>query len=133
MGAQVSNGQLMSTPSELKGMYAFGVTNDGTPILDEFAFSGSITAEMGLIPTRGMNKTSYALRAPDQRIAMRIQLISTHSAWKAIERPKNSSTTPTEVMVTDGVITDISVMAGLPTAIPEGSYILRTHGSRQSS
>ena len=31
-------------------------------------------------------------------------------------------------MVTDGVITDISVMAGLPTAIPEGSYILRTHG-----
>ena len=47
MGAQVSNGQLMSTPSELKGMYAFGVTNDGTPILDEFAFSGSITAENG--------------------------------------------------------------------------------------
>ena len=130
MGAQVSNGQLMSTPSELKGMYAFGVTNDGTPILDEFAFSGSITAENGAsFPLAGMNKTSYAPEGTGSTYSHANSAYIYTSAWKAIERPKNSSTTPTEVMVTDGVITDISVMAGLPTAIPEGSYILRTHGA----
>lgn len=130
MGAQVSDGLLMSSPSDLKGMYAFAVTNDGKPILDEFAFSGSITAENGTtFPLAGMNKTAYTPEGTGSNYSHVNAAYIYTSAWKALERPKNSSSTPTEVMVTDGVITDISVMAGIPSAVPEGSYILRTHGA----
>lgn len=130
MGPQVSNGDLMSSPSALKGMYAFAVTKDGKPILDEFAFSGSITAENGAtFPLAGINKTAYNPEGTGSTFSHVNAAYLYTSAWKAIDRPLNSSTTPTEVMVTDGVITDISVMAGLPTAVPEGSYVLRTHGA----
>ncbi|GAB6927560.1 hypothetical protein JCM10914A_15430 [Paenibacillus sp. JCM 10914] len=130
MGAQVSNGLLMSTPSDLKGMYAFAVTSGGTPILDEFAFSGSIKAENGTtFPLAGMNKVAYTPESTSSNYSHVNAAYIYTSAWKALDRPLNSSTTPTEVMVTNGVITDISVMSGLPTSIPEGSYILRTHGA----
>ncbi|KKO51585.1 stalk domain-containing protein [Paenibacillus sp. DMB20] len=130
MGGQVSEGQLMSTPSKLKGMYAFAVTKSGTPMVDEFTFSGSIRAENGeSFPLAGMNKSSYRPEDGSSNFSHQNAAYIYTSAWKAVERPSNSSTTPTEVMVTDGVITKISEAGGLQTPIPEGSFILRTHGT----
>ncbi|PAK51963.1 stalk domain-containing protein [Paenibacillus sp. 7541] len=129
IGGQVTSGVLMSTPSELKGMYAFAVTKDGRPIVDEFAFSGSVTAENGAsFPLAGMNKTAYNPEGTGSSYSHVDAAYIYTSAWKAVERPQNSSTTPTEVLVKDGVVVEISDRAGLPTSVPEGSYILRTHG-----
>lgn len=130
MGAQVAGGQLMSTPSQLKGMYAFAVTEDRTPIVDDFDFKGSIKAENGAtFPLAGMNKSSYRPEGGSSAYSHVNAAYIYTSAWKAVERPTNSATTPTEVMVTNGVITEISEAGGLPTAIPEGSFVLRTHGT----
>lgn len=130
MGGQVAGGQLMSTPSQLKGMYAFAVTEDRTPIVDDFDFKGSIKAENGTtFPLAGMNKSSYHPEGSSSTYSHVNAAYIYTSAWKAVERPTNSATTPTEVMVTNGVITEISEAGGLPTAIPEGSFVLRTHGT----
>ncbi|MFC7678576.1 stalk domain-containing protein [Paenibacillus sp. GCM10028914] len=130
MGGQVSSGLLMSTPSDLKGMYAFAVTQDGTPMVDEFTFTGSVTAENGeQFQLAGMNKSSYNPESSSSNFSHLNAAYIYTSAWKAVERPTNSSTTPTEVMVTDGVITEISDKASIQTAIPKGSFILRTHGT----
>lgn len=130
MGGQVSGGLLMSTPSVLKGMYAFAVTQDGTPMVDEFTFSGNVTAENGeKFTLAGMNKSAYVPEGLSSNYSHLNAAYIYTSAWKAVERPTNSSTTPTEVMVTDGIITEISDKASIQTAIPEGSFILRTHGT----
>ncbi|WP_106767259.1 stalk domain-containing protein [Paenibacillus faecalis] len=129
MGGQVSDGELMSTPSMLKGMYAFAVTKDGTPIVDEFSFSGSVTAENGAtFPLAGINKSAYVPEGTSSKFSHVDAAYIYTSAWKDLERPTKSSTTPTEVMVKDGVITEISEKASIQSSIPEGSYILRTHG-----
>lgn len=130
MGGQVSGGLLMSTPSVLKGMYAFAVTKDGTPMVDEFTFSGSVTAENGeKFTLAGMNKSAYVPEGTSSTFSHLNAAYIYTSAWKAVERPTNSSTTPTEVMVKDGVITEISDKASIQKSIPEGSFILRTHGT----
>ncbi|WP_054957725.1 stalk domain-containing protein [Paenibacillus dakarensis] len=130
MGGQVSGGLLMSTPSMLKGMYAFAVTKDGTPMVDEFTFSGSVTAENGQrLQLAGMNKTAYIPEGGASNYSHLNAAYIYTSAWKAVERPAKSATTPTEVMVTDGVITEISDKASIQSTIPEGSFILRTHGT----
>ncbi|WP_425496012.1 stalk domain-containing protein [Paenibacillus lemnae] len=129
MGGQVADGVLMSTPSQLKGMYAFLVTKDGKPMVDEYTFEGSIKAENGsTFPLSGMNKSAYKPEGGTSNYSHLHAAYIYTSAWKALERPTNSSTTPTEVMVTNGIITEISSMAGISSSIPEGSFILRTHG-----
>lgn len=130
MGGQVSSGLLMSTPSMLKGMYAFAVTKDGIPMVDEFEFSGNVTAENGeKFTLAGMNKSAYVPEGGSSNFSHLNAAYIYTSAWKAVERPTNSSTTPTEVMVTDGVITEISDKASIQSSIPKGSFILRTHGT----
>lgn len=128
MGAQASEGVLMSSPSELKGMYAFGVTKDGTPMIDQFTFQGKVTAEDGsTFDLAGINQASY-MTEPNGTFSHSNTMYIYTDAWKAIERPANSSTTPTEVLVQGGVITQISVNATIQKVVPKGAYILRTHG-----
>ncbi|MDR0268726.1 stalk domain-containing protein [Paenibacillus sp.] len=130
IGGQVTNGQLLSTPSDIKGMYSFAVTNSGKPIIDEFAFSGSVTAEDGSsFPLAGMNKTSYNPESSSQTYSHIDAMYIYTSAWKSTERPKNSATTPIEVLVQNDVITQISDLGGfVGMAVPQDGYILRTHG-----
>src|SRR5690606_11431199 len=45
IGAVVSEGEILSSPSYLDGMYAFALTKDNQPIIDTFSFSGSIASE----------------------------------------------------------------------------------------
>ncbi|CAM2933826.1 stalk domain-containing protein [Paenibacillus sediminis] len=128
LGPQVSQGVLMSSPSQLQGMYTFAVTNNGTPVIDEYTFEGSVTAEDGsTFPLAGINKAAYTPEPNGGYSHVDAMYIYT-SAWKAIDRPINSSTTPTEVLVQNGVITQISNNASLPMAVPQDGYILRTHG-----
>ncbi|WP_379129872.1 stalk domain-containing protein [Paenibacillus sp. sgz500958] len=129
MGGQISSGVVMSTPSQLEGMYAFAVTNDRKPVIDEFSFEGMVTAEDGAqFLLSGINKGAYTPEGGSSNYSHAHAMYIYTDAWTALERPKNSSTTPTEVLVENGIITQISANAALPMAVPKGAYILRTHG-----
>ncbi|WP_410512619.1 phosphodiester glycosidase family protein [Paenibacillus sp. BR2-3] len=129
MGGQISSGVMVSTPSQLDGMYAFAVTKDRKPVIDEFSFEGMVTAEdSAQFPLSGMNKSAYTPEDGSSTYSHANALYIYTDAWTALERPKNSSTTPTEVLVENGVITQISENAALPMAVPQGAYILRAHG-----
>ncbi|GGD92354.1 stalk domain-containing protein [Paenibacillus nasutitermitis] len=129
MGAEVLGGSLIASPSKLKGMYAFAVTADRKPIIDLFDFNGTVTAADGTQwPLAGINKASYTIEPDNTYSHVNAMYIYT-SAWTAA-RPdvKDSSTTPTEVLVVDNVVTQIadnSMITGTP---PANGYILRTHG-----
>ncbi|ASA24504.1 stalk domain-containing protein [Paenibacillus donghaensis] len=129
IGGQVSGGVLVSTPSQLDGMYAFAVTKDRTPMIDEFSFEGTVTAEDGSqFQLAGINKGAYNPEGTSSTYSHSNQMYIYTDAWTALERPRNSSTTPTEVLVENGVITQISANAALPLAVPKGAFILRSHG-----
>lgn len=129
IGGQVSGGVLVSTPSQLDGMYAFAVTKDRKPFIDEYMFEGLVTAEDGSqFPLSGINKGAYSPEGGSSTYSHANAAYIYTDAWTALDRPKNSSTTPTEVLVQNDVITQISLDAALPMAVPDGAYILRTHG-----
>ncbi|MBB3110510.1 exopolysaccharide biosynthesis protein [Paenibacillus phyllosphaerae] len=129
IGAEVISGTLVSSTSKLSGMYAFAITADRKPIVDLFTFDGLVTAADGsTFPLAGLNKGAYTTE-PDNGYSHANAMYIYTSAWTA-SRPdaKDSSTTPTEVLVVDGVVQQIaenSMIAGVP---PVNGYILRTHG-----
>ncbi|MBY9077620.1 phosphodiester glycosidase family protein [Paenibacillus sp. HN-1] len=130
IGGEVSGGTLVSTPSQLDGLYAFALTTDRKPMIDEFSFDGTVTAEDGSqLALAGINKGAYNPEGGTSTYSHVNAAYIYTDAWTALDRPKNSSTTPTEVLVENGVITQISQGAALPIAVPEGAYILRTHGT----
>jgi hypothetical protein len=130
IGGQVSGGVLVSTPSQLDGMYAFAVTKDRKPIIDEFSFKGAVTAADGSeFALAGVNKGAYNPEGSTSTYSHANAMYIYTDAWTALDRPKNSSTTPTEALVENGVVTQISENAALPMAVPKGAFILRAHGS----
>ncbi|WP_037287159.1 stalk domain-containing protein [Saccharibacillus sacchari] len=128
MGAQVSNGVLMSSPSELKGMYAFGVTKDRKPVIDQYDFSGTVNSDGGqAFDLAGINLVSYSPE-PDGGYSHVDAMYIYTDAWGNAERPKNSATIPSEALVENGVVTKVSLNKALEGTVPEGAYILRAHG-----
>ncbi|MCE3203688.1 stalk domain-containing protein [Paenibacillus sonchi] len=129
IGGQVSGGVVVSTPSQLNGMYAFAVTKDRKPVIDQYSFEGLLTAEDGAqFPLAGINKGAYSPEDGSSTYSHANAAYIYTDAWTALERPKNSSTTPTEVLVENDIITQISADKALSMAVPKGAYILRTHG-----
>ncbi|NGZ76133.1 stalk domain-containing protein [Saccharibacillus alkalitolerans] len=129
MGAQVSNGVLMSSPSELKGMYAFGVTKDRKPVIDQYDFAGTVKAADGAaFDLAGINQVSYYTEPNNSYSHVNAMYVYTE-AWGNTERPKNSATIPSEVLVENGVVTKVSLGKPLEGTVPAGAYILRAHGT----
>lgn len=129
IGGQVSTGVLVSTPSQLNGMYAFALTKDRKPMIDEFTFEGKVTAADGSeFSLAGINKGAYNPEGGTSTYSHVDAMYIYTDAWTALDRPKNSSTTPTEVLVENGIVTQISENAALPMTVPQGAYILRAHG-----
>ncbi|MFC4599679.1 phosphodiester glycosidase family protein [Cohnella hongkongensis] len=133
MGAQITSGSLLVSTEQLKGMYAFGVTKDRQPIIDNFTFTGTVTAvDQGVsFPLAGLNKSAYRTE-PDKAYSHVNALYMYTSAWTAPERPVNSATTPNEALVVDGVVTEVVVGGAVATPIPENGYVLRGHYGRAS-
>lgn len=126
-GAVIQSGQLLASTSQLKGMYAFAVTKDRQPMIDLFDFTGSVTAADGTSFTlAGINKSAYRTE-PDNGYSHYGKLYIYTDNWTASQRPMNSGTTPTEALVVDGVVQEISPGAQIQTPIPENGYILRGH------
>ena len=130
IGGQVSDGVLISTPSELTGMYALTVTKDGKPMIDEYSFDGTVKADDGsTFALRGMNKEDYTVESGSVKYSHANSMYIYTSAWTSTKRPNDPSTTPTEVLVQNGVITQISDKKALNMTVPEDGYILRAHGT----
>lgn len=129
LGAQVTSGTLMVSPSKLKGMYAFAMTTDRKPMIDAFTFSGTVAAENGqTFPIEGLNQSSYTPEVQGVNYSHADNLFIYTSAWGGAERPKNSATKPTEVLVRNGIIEQISENEAIPDSVPADGYILRGHG-----
>ncbi|MNP64116.1 hypothetical protein D3C76_1595870 [compost metagenome] len=89
-------------------MYAFAVTKDRKPVIDEYTFEGLVTAEDGSqFPLSGINKGAYNPEGGSSTYSHANAAYIYTDAWTALDRPKNSSTTPTEVLVQNDVITQI--------------------------
>lgn len=130
LGGQITDGVLMATPADLKGMYSFTVSKDGKPMIDEYAFNGSVTAQDGAVfPLSGINKTTYTPEGTNSTYSHSNAMYMYTSNWKALERPSNSSTTATEILVQNGVVTQFSYKAPLSISVPEDGFILRAHGT----
>ncbi|WP_138495824.1 stalk domain-containing protein [Paenibacillus pinistramenti] len=129
MGASVSDGTVVTSPNELQGMYAFYLDQNRVPAIDSFTFEGNVTAADGSTFTlSGINKESYKTEPDNAYSHVNAMYIYT-SAWASADRPKDSSTTPTEVLVENGIIQQISPGAAISGTVPADGYILRAHGT----
>jgi len=128
IGAHIQSGRLLVSPSKIDGLYSFGLTKERTPVIDRFAFSGSVRAENGAVfELSGVNKQLYWM-APNNANSHENRLYLYTSHWTAPERPANTGTAPTEALVVDGIVQEVSDGQTLATPIPENGYILRGHG-----
>ncbi len=130
LGTQITSGALMSSPARQKGMFAIAVTKDRKPVIDTYSFAGKVTAENGkTFNITGMNQSSYFPEIEGVIYSHVDQMYIYTSAWGGKERPNNSATKPTEVLVIDGVIDNITYEVPMPGEIPKNGYILRTSGA----
>lgn len=124
IGPQITNGELVSSPSYLTGMYAFALTKDNKPLIDTFTFTGSITAANGQsYALAGINKTYYFTSEGTHSHANSLYIYT--SAWGSTSRANDGYTTPTEVLVVNDTITQISEKVALNMVPPADGYILR--------
>lgn len=129
MGAQITSGQLMSGPMALQGMYAFSVSKDKVPSIDLYGFDGKVTAADGTtFPIAGMNESAYTTE-PDKQPSHKNAIYLYTNTWAADSHPKDSGTTPTEVLVSGGIVQQISDGTSLTVQPPADGYILRAHGT----
>ncbi len=126
LGAQVQGGVLTSSPSRLKGMYAFALTKDRKPVIDSYSFTGTVTAANGnSFELEGLNKSAYYPEDAGFTYSHANKMYIYTSSWGGAERPMNSATKPTEALVVDGVVTEVKVNEAIKTPIPENGYMLR--------
>jgi exopolysaccharide biosynthesis protein len=126
-GFHIAGGELVKSARGIEGMYMFGITKDGVPVIDRFAFKGSVIASNGAeFALKGVNEAAYWSSAGASH-ANALYLYT--SSWGAAERPLDSSTKPTEALVQDGIVVMVSDKEPLPVQPPENGYILRGHGT----
>lgn len=129
LGGQITSGTFLSSPARLKGMYAFSVSKNRKPMIDNYTFEGMVTAADGsTFPLEGLNQSAYNPETTGSSYSHVNRMYIYTSAWGGAERPKNSGATPTEVLVRNGIIEEISIGQALAIQAPEDGYILRTHG-----
>lgn len=125
LGPELNDGNLLSSPSFLKGLYTFAVDKNNQPIIEPFSFTGSVTAASGAsFPLSGINKTYYYTE-PDKAHSHAGTIQMYTSAWGQVDRGNDGATTPTEVLVQNGVVQQIAVNSVLQMTPPENGYILR--------
>jgi len=125
-GFHIADGELLKTARKLDGMYMFGITSSRIPVIDRFTVMGSVVASNGAkFELSGVNEAAYWISGSASHANA---LYMYTSSWTAAERPLDSSTTPTEALVQDGVVVQVSDKAALPVQPPANGYILRGHG-----
>lgn len=131
IGGVISQGNILSSPTFISGMYSFAITNNNKPMIDLMTFTGSVTAMDGTpYKLSGVN-TNYYVTEPDKANSMVDAIQMYTSAWSSKSRGKGSNTAGAtlEVLVQNGVVTQISPLGTpLDMVAPADGYILRAHG-----
>lgn len=133
IGPQIKDGKLMATPPYLPGWYTFALTKDNKPVVDLFTFEGRIIAKDGTsYPLGGINKTYYWFEddgVHQEGVHSHIDgLFMYTSAWAQVNRSNDGVTVPTEVLVRNGIVTEIKPTGVIDMIPPEDGYILRASG-----
>lgn len=129
LGAQVQSGVFTTSPAQLVGMYSFALTTDRQPVIDNYTFSGTVTAANGTaFPLEGMNQSSYFPEVEGVTYSHVDKLFIYTSVWGGAERPAHSATIPTEALIVDDIVMEISDGKQLDAKPPENGYILRGSG-----
>ncbi|MFD2672001.1 stalk domain-containing protein [Marinicrinis sediminis] len=132
LGPSISNGEVITSPSPVQGLYTFGLTEDRKPVIDQYQFTGTVKAANGTaFPLAGINQTYSWYKnvsgVTEHSHQNKIHLYT--SDWGQIDRGNDGATTPTEVLVRNGVIEQISIGKKLEMLVPKDGYILRAAGT----
>ncbi|MFD2615544.1 stalk domain-containing protein [Paenibacillus gansuensis] len=128
IGPQVTSGEILSSPTNLEGMYALAITKGNRPVIDMFAFQGKIFAQDGTtFKLSGVNKAPYYYGNP--KVHSHANAIHMYtSEWASINRANDGGTKPVEVLVENEIVTQIADKV-LQMTPPENGYILRASGT----
>ena len=110
-------------------MYCLGITGDRTAAIEQFSFSGSVTAQNGEKRNlSGLNKTFYWEETTGLHSHIgRLHLYN--DLWGGTKRGMDSYVgVPAEIMVKDNQVTAVAFEGGFDSAVPEGCYIIHGDG-----
>jgi len=125
LGPMVKDGNLITTPSEIEGMYALGLTKDKQPILDLFTFDGKITTENGSsYPVSSINKTMYYING-GTNLADQINIYD--SKWNLNKWVGDQMKNYYVVVVENGKVKEV-LDSTKPQVIPANGYAMLAHG-----
>lgn len=108
---------------------AWGLTGDRTAAIEQFSFSGSVTAQNGEKRNlSGLNKTFYWEETTGLHSHIgRLHLYN--DLWGGTKRGMDSYVgVPAEIMVKDNQVTAVAFEGGFDSAVPEGCYIIHGDG-----
>ncbi|TXK80960.1 stalk domain-containing protein [Paenibacillus sp. N3.4] len=126
-GAQIMNGQVMTTPAKISGLYSFAITNTNQPIIDILDFQGKVTAKDGTsFDLGGVNKTYYWDDNVVPMIADGLFLYT--NAWALTQRAVDGTHVPTEALIQNDIVKEIAVDTNIKAVAPADGYILRGSG-----
>lgn len=127
IGPTVVDGQLVTSPFNFGKVFAVGVTEDNRAFINDFHFFGKVTSKDGnSFELAGLNKTIYT--ADDNTHSHRNRLFLYDHMWAGTSRGNDGVTVPTEILVHNNKVMQISSGKYIDTTIPEGMYILRGSG-----
>lgn len=129
IGTTVIDGELASSQSFLNDVYCLGITGDRTAAIEQFSFSGSVTAQNGEKRNlSGLNKTFYWEETTGLHSHIgRLHLYN--DLWGGTKRGMDSYVgVPAEIMVKDNQVTAVAFEGGFDSAVPEGCYIIHGDG-----
>ncbi len=128
VGPMVMESRLVSSSSNLENIFALGISNDRKAYIEPFSFTGKVTAPNGVtFELAGLNKTVYQ-EDPTGEHSHANKLHLYNDLWGGKTRGDDSYTTPTEMLVKDGIVVEIMPGKYFDYAVPKGMYILRSHG-----
>ena len=131
LGMTVRDAKLLSSPMQRNDCYSFALTQNGTPVIDLFRFSGEVIAPNGLSfhSLSGINKPSYFALRDGQAVDSDMHALHMYTpAWGPESRGSVSQSKDiVEMVVAEGKVTEIRQDMP-PAAIPADGYILRGHG-----
>jgi exopolysaccharide biosynthesis protein len=127
IGLAYQGGKLVESPAQRNDMFGFGLTDDKTPLIEIFGFSGKVTAGNGKSFTlAGINKPGYLVMSDASSDVDTLNLYN--SLWGTTSRGKLPTLTGVvEAVVKNGVVQQVLTdNAGVP--IPADGYVLKGHG-----
>jgi len=142
IGPMVMDTRLVSSPSQIDGLFALGITQDRRAYIEAFNFQGRVASSTGAyFRLSGLNQTQYWQEAPWQwneeeqewqpsdHIHSHVNTLHLYNdLWGGSTRGHDTWTIPTEMLVRDGRVVEIVEGRFFDGPVPQGAYILRSHG-----